>query len=185
MGCTNTWVLVSSSSVCIPRSGIAESYGGSVFNFWGVAVLFRTVTTAPFYSVFCFVIRFSQLALFSFHVSKLSDVSSVHICAQVPSFVLQAFPIFTEHFISRVLTVLFRFVAVQSLRRVWLSATTWTAAHQAPLSLGFPGQEDWSRLPLPFPGPQVFFGAALSKPEYNPGPNIALVIAYLIFCLLS
>ena len=27
-----------------------------------------------------------------------------------------------------------------------------TVAHQAPLSLGFPGQEYWSGLPFPFPG---------------------------------
>ena len=28
----------------------------------------------------------------------------------------------------------------------------WTAAHQAPLSMGFPRQEYWSRLPFPSPG---------------------------------
>ena len=31
-------------------------------------------------------------------------------------------------------------------------ATPWTVAHQAPLSMGFPRQEYWSRLPFPFPG---------------------------------
>ena len=30
-----------------------------------------------------------------------------------------------------------------------LFATPWTVAHQAPLSMGFPRQEHWSRLPLP------------------------------------
>ena len=35
--------------------------------------------------------------------------------------------------------------------RVRLCATPWTAAHQAPLSLGFPRQEYWSRLPFPSP----------------------------------
>ena len=33
-----------------------------------------------------------------------------------------------------------RFVVVQSLRRVWLSVTPWTVAHQAPLSMGSPGK---------------------------------------------
>ena len=33
--------------------------------------------------------------------------------------------------------------------RVWLCATLWTAAHQAPLSLGFSRQEYWSGLPFP------------------------------------
>ena len=31
-------------------------------------------------------------------------------------------------------------------------ATPWTAAHQAPLSMGFPRQEYWSGLPFPPPG---------------------------------
>ena len=35
--------------------------------------------------------------------------------------------------------------------RVRLFATPWTAAHQAPLSLGFSGQEHWSGLPFPSP----------------------------------
>ena len=30
--------------------------------------------------------------------------------------------------------------------------TPWTVARQAPLSLGFPRQEDWSGLPFPSPG---------------------------------
>ena len=35
-------------------------------------------------------------------------------------------------------------VEVKSLSRVWLLATPWTAAHQAPLSMGFSRQECWS-----------------------------------------
>ena len=35
--------------------------------------------------------------------------------------------------------------------RVRLCATPQTAAHQAPLSLGFSRQEHWSRLPFPSP----------------------------------
>ena len=38
------------------------------------------------------------------------------------------------------------------LSRVRLSATTWTVAHWAPLSLGFSRQEYWSGLPGPSPG---------------------------------
>ena len=40
---------------------------------------------------------------------------------------------------------------VKSLSRAWLLATPWTAAYQAPLSLGFSRQEHWSGLPLPSP----------------------------------
>ena len=37
----------------------------------------------------------------------------------------------------------------KSFRRVQLLATSWTAAHQAPLSMGFSRQEYWSGVPLP------------------------------------
>ena len=40
-------------------------------------------------------------------------------------------------------------VKVKSLSRVWLLATPWTAAYQAPPSMGFSRQEYWSRVPLP------------------------------------
>ena len=42
-------------------------------------------------------------------------------------------------------------VKVKSLSRVWLLATPWTAAYQAPLSMGFSRQEYWSDVPLPSP----------------------------------
>ena len=35
--------------------------------------------------------------------------------------------------------------------RVQLFATLWTVAHQAPLSVGFPRQEHWSRVPCSLP----------------------------------
>ena len=38
---------------------------------------------------------------------------------------------------------------VKSLSRVWLFATSWTVAHQAPLFMGFSRQEYWSGLPFP------------------------------------
>ena len=42
-------------------------------------------------------------------------------------------------------------VRVKSLSRVRLLATPWTAAHQAPPSMGFSRQEYWSGLALPYP----------------------------------
>ena len=42
-------------------------------------------------------------------------------------------------------------VKVKSLTRVWLLATPWTAAYQAPPSMGFSRQEYWSGVPLPSP----------------------------------
>ena len=44
---------------------------------------------------------------------------------------------------------------VKSLSRVQLLATPWTAAYQAPPSMGFSRQEYWSGLPLPSLGFQV------------------------------
>ena len=44
-----------------------------------------------------------------------------------------------------------RKVKVKSLNRVRLFETPWTAAHQAPQSMGFSKQEYWSEVPLPSP----------------------------------
>ena len=41
---------------------------------------------------------------------------------------------------------------VKLLSHVWLLVTPWTAAHQAPLSMGFSRQEDQSGLLFPTPG---------------------------------
>ena len=42
-------------------------------------------------------------------------------------------------------------VKVKSLSRVPLLLTPWTAAYQAPLSMGFARQEYWSGVPSPSP----------------------------------
>ena len=65
----------------------------------------------------------------------------------------------------------------KSLSRVRLFATPWTAAYQAPPSMGFSRQEYWSGLPFPSPGDllmspalaEVFFttSATWVKPEGN------------------
>ena len=44
-------------------------------------------------------------------------------------------------------------VKVKSLSRVRLVATPWTAAYQAPPSLGFSRQDYWSGVPVPSPSP--------------------------------
>ena len=50
-------------------------------------------------------------------------------------------------------------VKVKSLSRVQLLVTPWTAAYQAPPSMGFSRQEYWSGVPSPspedFPGPGI------------------------------
>ena len=42
--------------------------------------------------------------------------------------------------------------ALDCFSHVWLLATPWTIAHQAPLSIGFSRKEYWSGLPYPPPG---------------------------------
>ena len=48
-------------------------------------------------------------------------------------------------------------VKVKSLSRVRLLVTPWTAAYQAPPSMGFSRQEYWSGMPLPSPNTQLMF----------------------------
>ena len=53
------------------------------------------------------------------------------------------------------------------LSRVWLFAAPWTVAHQVPLSMDFPRQEYWSRLPFPTAGELSDLGiepASLASP---------------------
>ena len=52
--------------------------------------------------------------------------------------------------------------------RVSNSATLWTVAHQASLSMGFPRQEDWSGLPFSSPGDLPTQGSnSHHAPSYN------------------
>ena len=44
-------------------------------------------------------------------------------------------------------------------------ATPWTVTHQAPLSMGFPRQENWSGLSFPSPGDLPNPGIKLASPE--------------------
>ena len=57
--------------------------------------------------------------------------------------------------------ICFRF---KPLSHVRLLGTTWTVAHQAPLSIGFFRQELWSGLPFPSPGDLPDPGIKLASP---------------------
>ena len=56
-------------------------------------------------------------------------------------------------------------VKVESLSHVWLLAITWTAAYQAPPSMGFSRQEYWSGVPLPCP--MKISSICYTHPAYN------------------
>ena len=64
-------------------------------------------------------------------------------------------------------------VKVKSLSRVRLFVTPWTAASQAPPSMGFSRQEYWSELPFPSPGD-------LPDPGIKPG-SPALQADFLLY----
>ena len=64
------------------------------------------------------------------------------------------------------------------LSYVQLSVTPWTAAHQAPLSMGFSRQEHWSGLPCPPPGD-------LPDPGIEPRSPALQVILYQLSLLGS
>ena len=51
---------------------------------------------------------------------------------------------------------------------VWLFVTLWTAAHQAPMSMGFSRQEYWCALPCPPPGD-------LPDPEIKPKSHVSCI----------
>ena len=78
------------------------------------------------------------------------------------------------------------------LSHVWLFVTPWTVARQAPLTMGFPRQEYWSRLPfptpgdlplplLPFPGDQTLVSCIsyIGTPE---SIMIFLAVVFIFFC---
>ena len=55
------------------------------------------------------------------------------------------------------------------LNRVWPFVTLWTAAHQAPVSLGLSLQEYWSELPFPSPGDLSDPGMEFASPAFAGG----------------
>ena len=59
-------------------------------------------------------------------------------------------------------------VKVKSLSHVRLLATPWTAAYQAPPSMGFSRQEYWSGVPLPSPYARLYLRPQISGSQVHP-----------------
>ena len=55
----------------------------------------------------------------------------------------------------------------------WLCATPWTAAHQAPLAIGFSREEYWSGLPFPSPRDSVGLIYSFNRQAWFHGANLA------------
>ena len=80
------------------------------------------------------------------------------------------------------------------LSHVRLLATPWTAAHQAPPSMGVSRQEYWSALPLPSPAYSLAAAAKslqscltlcdrLPRPWDSPGKNTGVGCHFLLQCM--
>ena len=82
-------------------------------------------------------------------------------------------------------------VKIKSLSHVQLLATPWTAAHQAPPSMGFSRQEYWSGVPLPSPTSQAYwhhfskciFSRHVSMSHFSKSHNISHI--FLLLYLLQ
>ena len=78
-------------------------------------------------------------------------------------------------------------VKVKSLSHVRLSETTWTAAYQAPSSMGFSRQEYWRVMPSPSPntGIDFFYFSTFLIGDQNSAENSAQCFALEVNVFLS
>ena len=80
---------------------------------------------------------------------------------------------------------------VKLLSRVQLLVTPWTAAHQAPPSIGFSRQEYWSGLPflspgdLPDPGIEPRFPALQANALPSEPPGLEIAFFFFLFFLMK
>ena len=70
---------------------------------------------------------------------------------------------------------------VKSLSRVRLFVTPWTAAYQAPPSMGFSGQQYWSGVPLPSRIPSALEGKVLTTEPLGEVPTLRFTLGVLHF----
>ena len=68
------------------------------------------------------------------------------------------------------------------LSHVQLFVTPWTVALQAPLSMGFPRQEHWSRLPFPPPGLKSILPDKIQMKKMGVASKIIVIIYFSNYC---
>ena len=72
-------------------------------------------------------------------------------------------------------------LCMRVLSRVWLSATPWTVAGQAPLPMEFSRQEYWSGLPFPSPGDLPASLASSALADSSPLFHLGSPSSWLVF----
>ena len=75
-------------------------------------------------------------------------------------------------------------VKVKSLSRIRLLATPWTAAYQAPPSMGFSRQKYWSGVPLPSPKYMVRY-TIFTDWKIQPSKDLNCLEIYLVYYNIS
>ena len=147
------WIIVFSGYI-IPRVGLLDHMATLFLAFWGTSILFSIVAT-PIYiptnrvedspnSTLCF----AAAAAKSLHsCPTLCDPIDGSPPGSSAPGILQAR---TLEWVAISFSNAWKWkVKVRSLSQVRLLATPWTAAYQAPPSMGFSRQEYWSGMPLP------------------------------------
>ena len=80
---------------------------------------------------------------------------------------------------------MYQFSSVQSLSRVRLFVTPWTAAYQAPPSVGFSRQESWSGLPFPSLNHMAvhIFSLSFVSPAWKVDSMRATIFVFVLCCV--
>ena len=130
-----------------------ETNGGWMHRHLGLSVCIRSC-----FLFLCSANRLRPLKLLLLVLLLLSCVSRVQLCATPQTGSPPGSPIpgllqaRTLEWVAISFSNAWKWkVKVKLFSRVWLLATPWTAAYQAPLSMGFSRQEYWSGVPLPSP----------------------------------
>ena len=125
---------------------------------------------SPFLPVWSFEV-FSVFILWTGNTFiYLKELTKWHIvtCLPLLSSLLPA--VVRSPFPEAINVIGFLWTCVCGLSLVWLFATPWTVACQAPLSMEFSRQEYWSGLPFPTPGDIPNPGI---EPEFPASPELA------------
>ena len=149
----NNWTTITVKRAGVGASCILQAKVWSHCNMWYVHKTERFKFRLDFskYSYLLIVLIFSGF-IFSNFVSHLWCSVVLFLCA---------YPLVTSMLCA----------GLSHSSCVRLFVTPWTAVFQAPLSIGFPKQEYWSRLPFPSPGdlpnPEIEIASLVSRVSCN------------------